>query len=99
MSATASLAVLKTGAMPPLHRYFGNPLLSLLGRLFFKSPVHDFYCGLRGFDRERDSPARPPISQAMEFALEMVVKASIHRLRIAEVPTTLAPAGRDGRRT
>jgi hypothetical protein len=79
--------------MPPLHRYFGNPLLSLLGRLFFKSPVHDVYCGLRGFNRA--AILRLGLcSPGMEFALEMVVKASLRGLRITEVPTTLAPDGR-----
>jgi glycosyltransferase involved in cell wall biosynthesis len=85
---------IKKGAMPPLHRYFGNPLLSLLGRLFFKSPVGDFYCGLRGFDR--GAILRLDLcSPGMEFALEMIVKASIRGLRIIEVPTTLTPDGRN----
>jgi glycosyltransferase involved in cell wall biosynthesis len=84
---------IEKGAMPPLHRYFGNPLLTLLGRLFFKSPVKDFYCGLRGFERE--AILRLGLhSPGMEFALEMIVKASIRGLRIAEVPTTLSPDGR-----
>lgn len=80
-------------AMPALHRYLGNPVLSGLGRLFFKSPVGDFHCGLRAFRRE-------PVlrlnlsSPGMEFASEMVVKATLNGLRIAEVPTTLSPDGR-----
>jgi glycosyltransferase involved in cell wall biosynthesis len=87
---------IKEGAMPPLHRYFGNPLLTAIGRLFFKSPVNDFYCGLRGF--RRDAILRLGLTSAgMEFALEMVVKSTIGQLRVTEVPTTLHPAGR-GRR-
>ena len=81
------------GAMPPLHRYIGNPVLTAIGRLFFRSPCRDFHCGLRGFERsailglDLQSPG-------MEFATEMVVKASVHNLRISEVPTTLSPDGR-----
>ncbi|MCY4753002.1 glycosyltransferase family 2 protein [Pelomonas aquatica] len=82
------------GAMPKLHRYLGNPVLSFIGRLFFKSPVRDFHCGLRGF--ERVAMLRLGLqSLGMEFASEMVVKATLHGLRIAEVPTTLSPDGRD----
>lgn len=82
------------GAMPPLHRYLGNPVLSFVGRLFFKSPIGDFHCGLRGFDRQaiRQLGLR---CEGMEFASEMVVKASLHGLRIVEVPTVLSPDGRD----
>jgi hypothetical protein len=79
--------------MPPLHRYFGNPLLTLIGRTLYKSPVNDFYCGLRGF--RRDAILQLGLSsRGMEFALEMIVKSTIQRLRITEVPTTLSPAGR-----
>ncbi|PZQ76767.1 MAG: dolichol-P-glucose synthetase [Variovorax paradoxus] len=85
---------IRVGAMPPLHRYLGNPVLSFIGRLFFKSPIGDFHCGLRGF--ERASIQSLGLScVGMEFASEMVVKASLAQLRIAEVPTTLAPDGRD----
>lgn len=81
------------GAMPWLHRYLGNPVLSGLGRLFFRSPVGDFQCGLRAF--RRDSIQQLDLqTTAMEFASEMVVKASLFGLRVAEVPTTLEPAGR-----
>jgi glycosyltransferase involved in cell wall biosynthesis len=81
------------GAMPPLHRYFGNPVLSFIGRLFFSISVGDFHCGLRGFSREAmlDLGLQAP---GMEFASEMVVKASLRGLRIEETPTTLK---RDGR--
>lgn len=82
------------GAMPFLHRYLGNPVLSFIGRLFFKSPVRDFHCGLRGFDRAAVL-ALGLRCEGMEFASEMIVKSSLHGLRIAEVPTTLAKDGRD----
>lgn len=81
-------------AMPPLHRYFGNPLLTFLGRLFFKSPCGDFYCGLRGF--RKDAYERLQLrTPGMEFALEMLVKATVFKLKVTEVPTTLSPDGRD----
>lgn len=81
------------GAMPALHRYFGNPLLSLLGRLFFKSNCRDFYCGLRGFSKSAFQRMELT-SPGMEFALEMVIKATMFGLSVVEVPTILA---RDGR--
>ncbi|MDF1485194.1 glycosyltransferase family 2 protein [Ramlibacter sp. H39-3-26] len=81
------------GAMPPLHRYLGNPVLSFVGRLFFRSPVRDFHCGLRGFERAAILGLALQ-SPGMEFASEMVVKATLNGLRITEVPTTLAPDGR-----
>ena len=81
------------GAMPPLHRYLGNPVLSGLGRLFFRCPVGDFHCGLRGFSREAFERMKLQTT-GMEFASEMVVKATLLGLRIAEVPTTLSPDGR-----
>jgi hypothetical protein len=81
------------GAMPPLHRYLGNPVLSGIGRLFFKSPVADFHCGLRAFSR--DAYERMELrTTGMELASEMVVKASILQMRIAEVPVQLSPDGR-----
>jgi hypothetical protein len=82
------------GAMPALHRYFGNPLVTLLGRVLYGSPSKDFYCGLRGFRRDAvlaldlDSPG-------MEFAVEMIVKATIAHLLMTEVPTILSPDGRN----
>lgn len=81
------------GAMPFLHKYLGNPVLSALGRLFFRVPARDFHCGLRGFSRERII-ALDLSTTGMEFASEMVVKASLARYRIDEVPTTLKPDGR-----
>ena len=81
------------GAMPPLHRYLGNPVLSAIGRLFFRIPIGDFHCGLRGF--RRDSIIELDLqTSGMEFASEMVVKAAISDLDIREVPTTLSPDGR-----
>jgi hypothetical protein len=81
------------GAMPPLHRYLGNPVLSFVGRLFYRSHIGDFHCGLRAFSRE--AILRLGLSTpGMEFASEMVVKAHLQGLRIAEVPTTLSPDGR-----
>lgn len=85
---------IKPGAMPALHRYLGNPVLSFVGRLFFRSPVRDFHCGLRGFDRAAMASLQLN-STGMEFASEMVVKATLGGLRVTEVPTTLSPDGRD----
>jgi hypothetical protein len=87
------LGGIKPGAMPPLHRYLGNPVLTAIGRIFFGSPVRDFHCGLRGFDREAIL-ALGLRSPGMEFASEMVVKATVRGLRMIEVPTTLSPDGR-----
>jgi len=84
---------IKPGAMPILHRYLGNPVLSFLGRLLLRIPVGDFHCGLRGFSREAAMKLRLK-STGMEFASEMVVKAAFHGLRMAEVPTVLSPDGR-----
>ena len=82
------------GAMPLLHRYLGNPVLSFIGRLFFRSPIGDFHCGLRGFARDAIARAAASAHHGMEFASEMVVKATLAGSRIAEVPTTLSPDGR-----
>ncbi len=81
---------IRDGAMPPLHRYLGNPLLTKIGRVFFKSDCNDFYCGLRGFRRDA-YPTMRPRSTGMEFALEMLVRATLNGLRVSEVPTTLSP--------
>jgi glycosyltransferase involved in cell wall biosynthesis len=87
---------IRPGAMPLLHRYLGNPVLSALGRLFFGVPVGDFHCGLRGF--RRDAILALGLSApGMEFASELVVKAGLRRLAIAEVPTVLSPDGRSRR--
>jgi hypothetical protein len=81
------------GAMPPLHRYLGNPVLSFVGRLFFGSKIGDFHCGLRAFRKE--SIIRLGLQTGgMEFASEMVVKATLAKYDIREVPTTLSPDGR-----
>jgi glycosyltransferase involved in cell wall biosynthesis len=82
------------GAMPILHRYLGNPVLSFIGRLFFRIPVGDFHCGLRGFSRDAMLKLRL-VTPGMEFASEMVAKSALAHLRIEEVPTTLSPDGRD----
>jgi glycosyltransferase involved in cell wall biosynthesis len=81
------------GAMPPLHRYLGNPVLSTIGRVLYRTPVGDFHCGLRGFSRASILKLGLT-SPGMEFASEMVMKASLAGLNIAEVPTTLSPDGR-----
>jgi glycosyltransferase involved in cell wall biosynthesis len=82
-----------TSAMPMLHRYLGNPGLSWIGKLFFRCPTKDIYCGLRGFSREAilQMDLR---TTGMEFAIEMVVKATLTGLRVGEVATTLSPDGR-----
>jgi glycosyltransferase involved in cell wall biosynthesis len=85
---------IRPGAMNPLHKYLGNPVLTGIGRLFFKAPCGDFHCGLRGFSKE--AYKRMGLrTTGMEFASEMVVKAALFNMRIAEVPTTLSPDGRD----
>jgi len=78
------------GAMPFLHRYLGNPVLSFVGRLLFPSAIGDFHCGLRAFRRDM-LPKLDLQSPGMEFASEMVVKATLQELKISEVPTTLSP--------
>jgi glycosyltransferase involved in cell wall biosynthesis len=81
------------GAMPPLHRYLGNPVLSTIGRVLYRTPVGDFHCGLRGFSRAAILKLGLT-SPGMEFASEMVMKATLAGLSIVEVPTTLSPDGR-----
>lgn len=84
---------IQPGAMPPLHKYLGNPVLTGIGRLFFRSACGDFHCGLRGF--RKDSIQRLDLrTTGMEFASEMVVKATLNQLHMTEVPTTLSPDGR-----
>jgi len=87
------LGGIEKGAMPPLHRYLGNPVLSTVGRIFFSNKIRDFHCGLRGYNTEsiRGLHLR---TTGMEYASEMVVQAVLHKLRISEVPTTLRPDGR-----
>jgi glycosyltransferase involved in cell wall biosynthesis len=88
------LGSIEPGAMPLLHKYLGNPALSFIGRTLYGTPCGDIYCGLRGFDRAkiRELDLR---SGGMEFAIEMVVKATMNGLRIAEVPTVLSPDARE----
>jgi len=81
------------GAMPPLHRYLGNPLLSGVGRLLYGSRIGDFHCGLRGYRREAILGLNL-CATGMEYASEMVLKAELAGLRITEVPTTLSKDGR-----
>ncbi len=87
---------IEKGAMPFLHRYLGNPLLTRLGRLMFGSRSGDFYCGLRGFARSSIESMELQ-SQGMEFALEMLVKATLLGMRVEEVPVRLSPDGRNRR--
>jgi hypothetical protein len=84
---------IQPGAMPWKNRWLGNPVLSLIGRVFFKCPARDFHCGLRGFTREAYHKMELKTT-GMEFASEMVIKATLKSLRIAEVPITLHPDGR-----
>ncbi|WP_448809372.1 glycosyltransferase family 2 protein [Agromyces bauzanensis] len=81
------------GAMPPLHKYLGNPVLSWIGRVLFRSPIGDFHCGLRGFNR-RSILNLHLQTTGMEFASEVVVKSTLGGLRVSEVPTTLHKDGR-----
>lgn len=81
------------GAMPWHHKYIGNPVLSFLGKLFFRTRASDFHCGLRGFDRDAIQGLGLRTT-GMEFASEMLVKATLSGLDVAEVPTTLKPDGR-----
>jgi len=84
---------IEEGAMPPLHRYLGNPVLSLIGRVFFRTKIRDFHCGLRGFSRQRMLELNLHTT-GMEFASEVVVRSVLAGYRIVEVPTTLAKDGR-----
>lgn len=84
------------GAMPFLHRRFGNPVLSLLTKIWFKSAIHDVHCGLRGFTKEHYQKLHQKC-MGMEFASEMIVKSSAIKARTAEVPIILYPDGRKGR--
>ena len=85
---------IKKGAMPWHHRYIGNPVLSFLGKLFFKTPANDFHCGLRGFTKDAIEKMNLQTT-GMELASEIVIKSSIMGMKTCEVPTTLSPDGRD----
>ena len=82
------------GAMPPLHRYLGNPVLSAISRIAFRIPVGDFHCGMRAFRREAFERIRMRTT-GMEFATEMVANSAYQRLRIGEIPVKLYPDKRD----
>ena len=84
---------IEPGAMPPLHRWLGNPTFSRMAQRMFRAPVHDIYCGLRGFTKSWYEGLEQRCT-GMEFATEMIIKASIHGAKIAEVPITLHPDGR-----
>ncbi len=85
---------IEPGAMPWHHRYIGNPVLSFVGKLFFRSPANDFHCGLRGF--RRDAIQKMDLqTTGMELASEIVIKSSILGMSVCEVPTILSPDGRD----
>lgn len=81
------------GAMPLLHRWWGNPMFTRMTRRMFRVPIHDVYCGMRGFTKEFYHRLNPRCT-GMEFATEMIIKASLYAERIAEVPITLYPDGR-----
>ena len=81
------------GAMPWSHRWIGNPMFTLMARTMFKAPINDIYCGLRGFTPELYQRLEQRC-QGMEFATEMIIKASLNRAKISEVPITLHPDGR-----
>ena len=85
------------GAMPPLHRWWGNPMFSLLARRWFRAPINDIYCGMRGFTKAHYDRLQQQCT-GMEFATEMIIKSSLYAedygIKIAEVPITLHPDGR-----
>jgi glycosyltransferase involved in cell wall biosynthesis len=85
---------IEPGAMPPLHRYLGNPVLSAIARIAFKVPIGDFHCGMRAFRRDAFERMQTQ-TQGMEFATEMIANAAYQGLRICEIPTTLRPDKRD----
>ncbi len=84
---------IEPGAMPPLHKYLGNPVLTWIGRALFRSPIKDFHCGLRGYNRQSMLDLELKTT-GMEFASEMVVKSTLAGLQVSEVPTTLSKDGR-----
>lgn len=84
---------IKSGAMPFLHRWWGNPMFSWLVRIWFNAPINDVYCGLRGFTKSHYNSLNQRCT-GMEFATEMIIKSSLYKVKIAEVPITLHPDGR-----
>lgn len=86
--------IIKEGAMPKLHRYIGNPVLSSIGRWLFRNNIGDFHCGLRAFTKDCYTLLQPKCN-GMEFASELVALASIHQVHICEVPVILYPDGRN----
>jgi glycosyltransferase involved in cell wall biosynthesis len=82
------------GAMPPLHRWLGNPVFSRLARLWFRAPINDIHCGLRAFSKTLYERLDHRCT-GMEFASEMIIKSALHRARIAEIPIVLRPDGRE----
>lgn len=88
------LGGVKPGAMPWKNRYIGNPVLTMIGRVLFRSPAGDFHCGLRAFRKDAFEKMQLRTG-GMEFASEMVIRATLLKLKICEVPTTLSPDGRD----
>src|ERR1700687_1494634 len=84
---------IEAGAMPWSHRWVGNPVLTFISRVFFHTPVGDAHCGLRGFRKDAYEEMRLRAT-GMEFASEMVIKASLKRMRITEVAVKLRPDGR-----
>ena len=85
---------IRPGAMPPLHRYLGNPVLSTVARIAFRVPIRDFHCGMRAFSRDAYVRMQPQ-TPGMEFATEMIANAAYQGLRICEIPTSLHPDKRD----
>lgn len=86
----------KPGAMPFLHRWWGNPMFTFLGKTWFRASVNDIYCGLRGFTKEHYEFLSQRCT-GMEFATEMIIKTSLYKCKVAEVPITLHPDGRKSR--
>lgn len=85
--------IIKPGAMPFLHRWWGNPMFTVMARRWFGAPINDVYCGLRGFSKALFQRLNLRCT-GMEFATEMIIKSSLYREKIAEVPITLHPDGR-----
>lgn len=87
---------IEKGAMPPLHRYLGTPVISMIGRVLYHNHIGDYNCGMRGFNRQKILDLHLQ-SDGMEFASEMIVQSSLHRYLITEVPTTLSKDKRNRR--